>query len=165
MGATGPLLARAAGRLLRTQGRAVAVEVAREAQRARASAKAAEPPIRQTPPTGVVAICVYYGWLVSLPALALVILNVDLLLAGAPRMALRLVLGSVLFAEGILLTSNWRHARTLLLARFSVRAHGHRTSRLGAKVWMSARATTLALIGLVLFGAGFFDLLRGAIAT
>jgi hypothetical protein len=107
---------------------------------------------------------VYYGWLAALVAFALVILNVDLLLAGTAKTALRLVLGSILFAEGTLLMSNSKGARTALLTRLILRPHGKRgVFRIGTTVWMRAGATTLVLFGLVFLGAGFFDLLRGAI--
>jgi hypothetical protein len=176
---TGPLLARAAGRFLRTKGRVVALEVARELQRRRrmglpgpgaATGTASHTPTAPSAPpspSGIRAAVVYYGWLASLAALALVILNVDQFAGpGTVRTVLRLVLGSILFVEGSLLLTDWQRARTLLLSRFLSRAHRHHGAfRIGRVWWMRAGATILTLFGLVLFAAGLFDLLRGAFDT
>jgi hypothetical protein len=76
----------------------------------------------------------------------------------------RLVLGTVLLVKGSLLATDWLGSRTLLLTRLLGRAHRHHGAfHIGRTRWLSAGATGLTLFGLVLFGAGLFDLLRGAI--
>jgi hypothetical protein len=165
---TGPLLARAAGRFLRTKGRVVALEVARELRRRRTGAPGPGPatgstshaPTGSSPsPSGIRAAVAYYGWLASLGTLALVVLNVDQFAgSGTARTVIRLVLGSILFVEGSLLLTDWQRARTLLLSRFRTGPF-----RAGGASWTRAGVTILSLFGLVLFGAGLFDLLRGAI--
>src|SRR5689334_914819 len=110
------MLERAALNAFRGPGRRVALEVAREVARA---ARGGVTP--ETPPTKrerMTESLFYYGWVVSLVALVLVVLNVDLLLgAGTPRGVLRLSLGTVLLVEGVLLVSDWRRTRARVLRR------------------------------------------------
>ena len=103
----------------------------------------------------------YYGWVVSLVALVLVVLNVDLLLgAGTPRGILRLSLGTVLLVEGVLLVSDWRRARARVLRRARLRRSFARPGRR----WSGpVSSLVLTLVGLALLGAGVLDLLRGAL--
>jgi hypothetical protein len=144
--------------VLRGPGRRVASQVAHELARgAKAPERESAPPKREP----FTETLVYYGWIASLAALALVILNVDLVLdAGAPRSVLRLSLGSILLVEGAVLLGDWGQARAHVIRR----ARRRHASRRPGRRWSGALwSLGLTLAGLVFLGAGVFDLLRGAL--
>ncbi len=98
-----------------------------------------------------------YGWVASLAALGLIILNADLLLPrGAARAVARLATGALLLSEGTLLASDAQRSRQRLRRRLRRR---HPAAR-----WSSRPADLgLTLAGVVLLSAGLFDVLRGAL--
>ncbi len=89
------------------------------------------------------------AWWAGVVALALVILNVDLLLPHGPRAGLRIALAAVLLPVGLALAFDRGRVRRLLRAWFPRRAR---------RILMGAG---LRLLGIVWIGAGAFDLLRG----
>ena len=142
----GNWIARATTRYLAGAGRAAARELVLEARRRRTAARAAppEPVLRPR-----VATAARLLWWIGVAALALVVLNVDLLLPHGPRAGLRIALGAVLLPAGLALAFDRGRVVPLLLTRFSGR---------GRRLLLGAG---LRLLGVVWVGAGAFDLLRG----
>ncbi len=139
-------IARVATRYLASSGRAVARGLVHEARRRRTVTPATLPePIRHPRLAATAYVLLWIG----VVALALVILNVDLLLPHVPRAGLRIALGAVLFPSGLALAFDRSRVIPLLLTRVASR---------GRRILVGAG---VRLLGIVWIGAGAFDLLRG----
>src|SRR5262249_26981981 len=117
-----------------------------EARRRRAVAPRARPAPPSAPRLAATARAAWGG---GAAALALVILNVDLLLPHRPPAGVRIALGAVVLPSGPAAAFARGRVIPLLLARFPSR---------GRRLLVGAG---LRLLGVVWVGAGAFDLLRG----
>jgi hypothetical protein len=119
-------IARAAGRSVGLSGRAILLELGREAQRQyRARPRPPLDPMSAASiPRNAFVRAVYLAWLCGLAAFALVVLNVHLFLPdGKPVAGFLLAVGAILFVEGLGLVMKRFPFRRLLLTRLTARSH------------------------------------------
>jgi hypothetical protein len=103
----------------------------------------------------------YYLFLVSLVAVALAGLQVQMLTDGTIRSGIRLGLGVILVLMALLLLWNWQQARRRLVTRFFRRIWGleEATTRTG-RFFRSVGGDVMTLIGIAWLALGVFELLR-----
>ncbi len=186
-------LARITGRYVRAAGVAIQKERERRAaeseQRAAAEAEAAKaaqaaapppaapPPPAAAPPAGRAARSpatglepkpmldrvIWFGFLISLVAVCLVALQIQMVTSGSVRLGIRLALGGILIVTALALLTNWQESKQRLIAIFFRKfwgVEGHETST-GRVVTHIAKDWMLSLVGIVWLALGVFELLRG----
>ncbi|MEI8106041.1 MAG: hypothetical protein WCH31_09420 [Actinomycetes bacterium] len=132
--------------------------------------RAAAPPAAPPKPEntgGIVGFVVFYGFIASLAATVLAVLNIDQLFNGSSvRTIILLSISVVLFAEAFLLTSNWERASQRLAQRLLTRIWGPRAAMNRREKFVSRLARDiLTLIGIAWLAVGTFELIRGTIGT
>lgn len=155
---------RAAGRA----GRAAAREYERQSAARPAPVTAAllpppPPPLRTG---GLVGRTVFVGFVVALALLVLAALRVEtLVFAHGARAIFRLVSAGILFAEGALLTSNWRGSNERLGQRLLNRVWGPRAAvTRREKAFARLVRDGLTVLGIVFLAAAVFELLSAALS-
>jgi hypothetical protein len=132
-------------------------KLARLAAQAAASQKSLERPL--APPAGRVqhtfALAVHWGFALSVVISAALVLGLLASDSTAAWLAwLRIALGLVLIAEGLLLATDWRGARRLMLWRIRRREPGGVHRPLTHRMRRSLVSPGLQLLGIVWLGAG-----------
>ncbi len=132
-------------------------KLARLAAQAVGTQKALERPL--APPTGRVqhtfALAVHWGFAVSIVISAALVLGLLASDSTAVWLAwLRIALGLVLIAEGLLLATDWRGARRLMLWRMRRREPGGVPLPLTHRMRRGLASPGLQLLGIVWLGAG-----------
>ena len=115
--------------------------------------------------SSLLAAAVAIGWLASLVGFGIVFFNFELdYLAGQGtwQATLKLVAAAALAFEGLLLTTNWRQARMLLLARWLERREAHRSRPLLHRMlWWRLGKRLLLIAGLAWLILAILELERG----
>jgi hypothetical protein len=159
-----------AGRYVRAAGIVLGREIDRRSAAAAAAAAArpapAPPPPPPAPlPTGDLAgRAVFAGFLLSLGCLVLLLVHAEDALSSRAKTVALVVLGVILLAEAVLLTSNWRQANQRLGQRLLNRVWGRR-GPMNRRERAFARAVrdALTLVGIVLLGGAVYALLTAAV--
>jgi hypothetical protein len=174
--------ARVAGRFVRAAGEAISKEFERRAAEAPerpveapqqpqatppATGNSGPKPLRGRPapvPRPWFDRIIWLLFLLSLVALALTGLQIQMLMSGSVRTGARVAMGVPLVIGAFLLLSNWARSNERIVARLVQRVWkvGEATTRSGR--FMRKRVGDgLTLLGIVLLAAGVFQLLRAIV--
>jgi hypothetical protein len=171
--------ARTAGRFVRAAGLAIQkgleerqaasderAEAERQAAAARPPAEApqaspAAPPPPAFPPKPFLDRVLYAGFILSIVAVCLAALQIQMVTTGSVRVGIRLGLGIVLVLMSLPLLTNWEHTKERLVANFLKRFWGieEPTTRSGRAVRRLGKEL-LTLVGIAWLALGMFELLR-----
>jgi hypothetical protein len=121
----------------------------------------ARTPAPGPPPKPFLDNLLYYVFLISLVAVGLAGLQVQMLTSGSPRVGIRLGLGIALILVAVPLLSNWQRSKERLTARFFKKIWGvdAPVSRSG-RVMRKVGNDVMTLIGIIWLALGTFEVLR-----
>jgi hypothetical protein len=123
--------------------------------------RAAQPPAETFPPKPWLDRILWTGFVLSIIAVCLAALQIQMVTSGSVRVGIRLGLGIVLILMALPLVTNWQHTNQRLVARFFKKFWG-----LDAATTRSGRAMRglgkhlLTLVGILWLALGIFELLR-----
>jgi len=131
------------------------------AQEPARAARSAPQPLPRKP---IVDRLIYFTFLLSVLAVALAALQVQMVTSGDVRVGIRLVLGGVLILSAIPLLTNWQDTRRRLTNRFFRKLWGleEPTTRSG-RVMRKIAGDLLTLVGIAWLAFGVFEILRAFI--
>jgi len=126
-----------------------------------AAAKAPARQVAAPPPNRFLDRLFWIGFIVTIVATCLALLNVDMVTSGTSKTVVRLTLGAIFLLVAIALLTNWMHMKERVLSTLTRKLWGLDQPRTrGGRFMRSVAKDVLTLIGIGWLAVGVFEILR-----